>query len=461
MATGVCLFAAGAAEGNTATTGCIHLYVPDSARHNAHRVTKQLFSPDDQLLQRLWEPLQHNHLFVLAFILLSGYLLGRLARRVGLPEITGFILAGLFAGPHLGGVVQERIAADLQLLAEIALAIIAFTVGSNVLRSTLARAGRAVAFLATGHVVGGLVFVTLFLTLAGLPFSAALVMGVLAGGSSPGTVVAVVQSVRARGPFVEHLFGVVAVATAITITAFGAVLSFLPVFAQVEGAPPITLPAALTAAIGDVVLSVIVGVIGGTALHLVTRRRTDRGRTVIVTFGILLVTTSLALAYEFSTLLSNMALGIVYINLSRIPHTVMETIRSWSPPLYAVFFVLAGAKLDPAVLADTVVLFYGLVYVAARIAGSYAGTSAATRVCASTPEIRRYMPLCLVPQAGVVLGLVLVLVDAPILETLPPPLSAALAQTVTITLLAVLIKEIVGPPISAFALKRGATTADS
>ncbi len=420
----------------------------------------ELYPRAEQLLSRLWEPLQQHHLFALAFILLSGYLLGRLARRAGMPEITGFILAGLFAGPNLGGVIKDQIAVDLQLLAEIALALIAFTVGSNVLRSTLARAGRAVAFLATGHVIGGLIFVTAGLTLAGLPFSVALVMGVLAGGSSPGTVVAVVQSVRARGPFVEHLFGVVAIATAFTITVFGIVLSFLPVFAQVEGAPPITLRAALTGAIGDIVLSLVVGVVAGIVLHLLMRRGADGGKTVIVTFAILLVATSLGLAYEFSTLLSNMALGIVYINLSGTPHKVMETIRSWSPPLYAVFFVLAGAKLDPAVLTDVAVLFYGLVYVAARIAGSYAGTSTATLVCDATPEIKRYMPLCLVPQAGVVLGLVLALEDAPIFELLPPPLSMALAQTVTITLLAVLIKEIVGPPISAFALKRGAITTE-
>jgi len=94
-------------------------------------VVAELFSPAEQLLSRLWEPLQQHHLFAVAFILLSGYLLGRVARRVGMPEITGFILAGLFAGPNLGGIIKDRITADLQLIAELALALIAFTVSSG------------------------------------------------------------------------------------------------------------------------------------------------------------------------------------------------------------------------------------------------------------------------------------------------------------------------------------------
>ncbi len=415
----------------------------------------------DHFIEPLVYPLLENHLFAVGFILLSGYLLGRVAQKVGLPEITGFIIAGLIAGPHLGGVIQQQVKADLQLLTELALAIIAFTVGTNVLRSTLVRVGRSVVLLTAGHILGGLLLVTAALAVLGLPFSVALLMGVLAGGSSPGTVVAIVESVRARGPFVDHLFGVVALATAVTITAFGVVLAFLPVIARVEGGAQLPLAATITRALSDVGLSVLTGAAGGGVLYFSTRRFAPGNRSIIFTIAILLFVTSLALAYDFSTLLSNMTLGVVYINLAQNPLGVMQTIRSWSPPLYAVFFVLAGAKLDPAVVTDAAVLLYGSVYVAARIAGSYLGTSAASRLCSTTSEIRKYMPLCLVPQAGVVLGLVLVLEDAPILDTLPAPLAAALVQLVTITLLAVLIKEIVGPPISAFALKRGAETGNA
>lgn len=391
--------------------------------------------------------------------MLGGYLLGALAEKVRLPEITGFILAGLLAGPYAAELIPADIKGDLQLLTEIALAIIAFTVGSNLQRSTLSRVARPVAFMAFGHLVLAFFFVTLGLWVAGLPVSIAVLMGVLSGGSSPGTVVAIVQHERAYGSFVEQLYGVVAVATAVTITVFGLVFSFTPLILGVDAGGNQQILQTFLGALGDTGLSIGLGLVCGFALHLSTRSVRSLSQTIILTFAFLLFGTSMALVWEISTLLLNMTVGVVYINLSKRPGKVLDSIRFWSPPLYAVFFVLAGAKLDPSVLANSTILILGVTYVVSRIAGSYLGTSLGAKLGGAEPATARYLPLCLIPQAGVALGLVLVLEDAPILDLVSPDMAANLTQTITIMLLAILLKEILGPPISAAAVRRGALTA--
>ncbi len=391
--------------------------------------------------------------------MLGGYLLGALAEKIRLPEITGFIIAGLLAGPYAAELIPADIKGDLQLLTEIALAIIAFTVGSNLQRTTLSRVARPVVFMAFGHLFVAFCFVTLGLSLAGLPVSIAVLMGVLAGGSSPGTVVAIVQHERAYGTFVEQLYGVVAVATASTITLFGLVFSFAPLILGVDAGGNEQIVRTLLGALADTAASIGLGLLCGTALHFATRTLRSFSQTIILTFAFLLLGTSVALVFGLSTLLVNMAMGIIYINLSKRPGKVLDSIRFWSPPLYAVFFVLAGAKLNPSILTNTTILLLGLTYVLARIAGSYIGTSLGAKLGGAEPATARFLPLCLVPQAGVALGLVLVLEDAPILDLVSPDMAANLTQTITIMLLAILLKEILGPPISAAAVRRGALTA--
>lgn len=406
------------------------------------------------MFNELISTLARDPLFGLSFILVGGYALGSLAERIRLPEITGFIITGLIAGPYALAIIPAEVTAELQLITEVALAIIAFTVGSALQRSTLSRVARPVAMMAGGHLLMSFLFVTAGLWLAGLRPSIAVLMGVLAGGSSPGTVVAIVQHERARGTFVEQLFGVVAVATALTITLFGIVFAFKPALLGVATSGGMT--SILVSALTETVISVIGGIFGGIVLHLITRRNTSQSRTIILTFGVLFTATATALAWNLSTLLVNMAIGVTYINLSRQPLKVMQSVRLWSPPLYAVFFVLAGAKLNPSVLGNPTILLLGATYVVSRIIGSYTGTALGAKLGGADTTTAKYLPLCLVPQAGVALGLILVLEDAPLLELVSPEVAASLTQTISIMLLAILLKEIVGPPISAAAVRRGA-----
>lgn len=387
-------------------------------------------------------------------MLLIGYALGKLGELVHLPEITGFIVAGLLIGPAVIGVVGSDTARSLAVLTEIALAFIAFTVGGALHRSTVLRVGRAVLMMSAGHLLTVGVLVWLALTIAGISPAVATLMGVIAGATSPGTTVAVVQREQARGPFVEHLFGVVAVVNALTIMLFGIVFEFTPLMMGVvlEGA----LMARFGTAIVEVLVSIALGALSGCGIHLATRtERAQPAQVIIMTTGFLFLSTSVSVVVGLSPLLLNMAAGVAFVNLSTRNEAVFRTLEPLTPPVYALFFVLAGTKFQPMAFAGGPLLLFGLVYIGARVFGACFGVRLGACLAKVDPGIGRNLGLCLVPQAGVALGLVLLMEGAPVLGQLPPPAVATLLQAVNIVLMAIFVKEIVGPPLSTAALRRG------
>lgn len=387
-------------------------------------------------------------------MLLIGYALGKLGELVHLPEITGFIVAGLLIGPSVFQIVGPAATSDLAILTEIALAFIAFTVGGALRRDRIARVGRAVLAMSIGHLAGAGVVVWAALTLAGIPPAVAALMGVIAGASSPGTTVAVVQRERAHGPFVDHLFGVVAVINALAIILFGVVFEFAPILLGLEttGLPLVRFASAL----GDIAVSVMVGAVAGYAVHRATlSRRSGSAQVIIMTTGFLFLTTALSVAMGLSPLLLNMAAGAAFVNISSRSDSVFRTLEPLTPPIYALFFVLAGAKFQPAAFLSGPLAVLGLLYIGARVIGSNVGVRTAAKLSRVQAGIGINLGFCLVPQAGVALGLVLLMDGAPTLGQLPVDAVHSMRVAVNIILMAIFVKEVVGPPLSASAIRRG------
>jgi Kef-type K+ transport system membrane component KefB len=126
-----------------------------------------------------------------------------------------------------------------------------------------------------------------------------------------------------------------------------------------------------------------------------------------------------------------------------------------TPPIYALFFVIAGTELQPGILVQSEILILGGVYIVTRALGKYFGVyfgSVAGRV---RGNIRRYLGFCMLPQAGVAIGLVLMIQASPLASHLPPDQVAMIDTMVNIILLSVFVNELVGPPISKYALIKG------
>jgi Kef-type K+ transport system membrane component KefB len=396
--------------------------------------------------------LNEHALFAVGVLLVIGYGLGKLAAKVRLPEITGFIIAGIIMGDSVTGVVPHHMGEDLKLVTEVALGLIAITIGGEFYAAKLKRLGKAIVVITVAQIVASFVAVTLALWLFRLELPFALLMGAIASATAPAATVAIVQSLRAQGRFVDYLYGVVALDDAGAVILFGVTFAIV---SGIIGSVETHGIALVYHAFAEVGLSIVLGGIAGFLIHLFVRRKSNPNEVLILTLGMLFIATAMAIVFHLSPLLSNMAAGTVIINLSPRNHRIFRVLEPFTPPVYALFFVIAGTELRPEILAQGQILILGLVYILARAIGKYGGVYLGASMSGVEPEIRNNLGICMLPQAGVAIGLVLVIQASPLTRGLPPESLRVVDTMVNIILFSVFVNEIFGPPLSKMAIIRG------
>ncbi|MFO8044023.1 MAG: cation:proton antiporter, partial [Alkalispirochaeta sp.] len=320
-------------------------------------------------MEALRELLAQHALFSLGILLLLGYLVGKLVNRVGLPEITGYIIAGLLVGESVLGVIPHHMGEGLGLVTEVALGLIALTIGGEFYWVKLKRLGTAIVIITLVQLIATFVIVSAVLALLSLPIPFALLLGAIASATAPAATVAIVQSLRAQGKFVDYLYGVVALDDAGAVILFGVVFalaaSILADATAAEAAAHGTVTIVFHA-LGEVGFSILLGVGTGALVHLLAWRQSNQNEILITTLGVLFMATALAVVFNLSPLLTNMTAGALLINLSPENHRIFRILRPLTPPIYALFFVIAGTELRPQVLADPQIMLLGGAYILAR-----------------------------------------------------------------------------------------------
>lgn len=409
-------------------------------------------------VEALRELLAQHALFSLGILLLLGYLVGKLVNRVGLPEITGYIIAGLLVGESVLGVIPHHMGEGLGLVTEVALGLIALTIGGEFYWVKLKRLGTAIVIITLVQLIATFVIVSAVLALLSLPIPFALLLGAIASATAPAATVAIVQSLRAQGKFVDYLYGVVALDDAGAVILFGVVFalaaSILADATAAEAAAHGTVTIVFHA-LGEVGFSILLGVGTGVLVHLLAWRQSNQNEILITTLGVLFMATALAVVFNLSPLLTNMTAGALLINLSPENHRIFRILRPLTPPIYALFFVIAGTELRPQVLADPQIMLLGGAYILARAVGKYGGVWAGCRIAKTSVPIRNYLGVCMLPQAGVAIGLVLLIEASPAMGALPQEYQSIIGMMVNIILLSVFINELIGPPLSRMAIIRG------
>ncbi len=396
----------------------------------------------------------HHILFSLAGLLLTGYAFGKIAEKFHLPAITGFIIAGFVLGKSCTQIIHPHMELYLTSVTEIALGIIALTIGSEFSIQKLKRLGWKIMLVTLFEQMFAFVFVSLGLMLLKIPTVNALLFGAIASATAPATTVVIVRSLRVRGEFVDYLYGVVALDDA------GCILLFSIVFALVS----ILIGAGTSAEVGmmigkgllSIVYALLIGLLGGVALHAVTTKQRHSNELMILSFGMIFLTTAVAISLHLSPLLSNMMVGAVIINLSPRNERIVRVFEPLTPPLYAAFFAIAGTELEIGMISSIGVLTIGFAYVIFRGIGKYFGASIGSAIVRAPQKVRKFMGLCLLPQAGVAIGLVLFLETTPVLSSLPEDVATSLTMLTNVVLFSVFINEVVGPPLSKLGLIKGA-----
>lgn len=381
-----------------------------------------------------------NTLFYLAVLLFSGLIMGRAVKLIKLPNVTGYLIAGLLIGPCCFGLLSKEMVIQYELISEIALAFIAFSVGSEFKVSYLKKVGAMPIVIAIFEGLAATVCVTVVLVLFGFDFEISLLLGAIASATAPAATIMVVKQYKAKGPVTETLLSVVALDDAVALIAFGfsmAIVNSLLHPGQTSLIMSIISP--FLEIIGSFVLGFVLGFLFKIPLRFFKK---DSNR-LIITAGFVLLGSSLATLLGLSSLLLCMCMGAMLANVSSDANSIFRLTDTVTPPIFLMFFVVSGAGLDVTYLPKIGLI--GILYIIVRVVGKVAGASLGAIVTKAPEPVKKYIGFTLIPQAGVAIGLSLIAA-----QTLPdfgPTIRAVI-------LCATLIYELVGPAFTKIGLKK-------
>lgn len=336
-------------------------------------------------------------LLSLSIILLAGFLMTRITKLLRLPNVSGYIIAGIIIGPYLLNLIPMRIINGMNFFSDIALAFIAFGVGRFFKKDTLRETGVGVILITVleALLAGLFVFLALYFGCK-LDFSLSLLLGAIATATAPASTMMTINQYHARGKFVSILLQVVALDDVVCLLVFSAAAAVINAMTVgTVSAAGVILP--LVYNIGAIVLGAIFGFI----LAKLLSHRSDDNR-LILAVAMLLGLSGLCSIFDISPLLSCMIFGAVYMNVT-LDKELYKQINRFTPPIMSIFFVISGTNLDIGALGAFGIV--GIVYFIIRIVGKYAGAYLGCLATKEEKRIRNYLGLALIPQAGVAIGL--------------------------------------------------------
>ncbi|NLB22625.1 MAG: cation:proton antiporter [Clostridium sp.] len=380
-------------------------------------------------------------IFYLALLILTALFASKLLSYLKLPDVTGYLLAGIIIGPSVLGLIPESSFANLNILNSIALAFIAYNIGCEMDFQSIKELGNNILIITAVQAIMtmGFVFITFMIMGQGLAFS--LVVAAIACATAPAATLMVIQQYRAKGQLVDTLIPVVALDDAFTIMVFGIANTVALNLLSNAEASIVTM---LFVPLWEIALSLIIGILGAIIAILILQRLKSESDVIIFIIGGVLLLTFVSEYLNISSLLTIMAFGVMVGNFSSKKRTARTALEGISLPVFVAFFALSGAELDLKVLSTAGLL--SLAYFLSRAAGKIYGSRVGAQMTKMPEPIVKYLGLTLVPQAGVAIGLSQIAS-----QTLPEPLASTIQAVV---LGAVIANEIVGPVLAKYALTK-------
>ncbi|SFK41714.1 Kef-type K+ transport system, membrane component KefB [Marinilactibacillus piezotolerans] len=380
-------------------------------------------------------------MFYVALTLLVGSLFGRLAAMIKLPTVTGYIFGGLLLGPSFFHIMPENVVESMDIISEIALAFISFTIGLSFKASYLRRVGLTPLIIAALESTLAAVLVASSLFLIGTDPAFALIMGAIAAATAPTSILLVMKEYRAKGPVSEMLKSVAALDDATALILFG--FSSTAVKILVNTGENINILSSIFQPIFSVFLSLAIGAIIGFIMKYPLKYTKTSGQKLTLLIAFVFLTSSVSVGLGVSELLAAMMTGTVLTNISSDAPQMGEFSDRFTPPIFLMFFVLAGAQLNIHII-PTVGLI-GIMYTVFRIVGKVTGAYFGSLLMRTPKVVRNYLGFMLLPQAGVGIGLITI--SAGILPEYAD-------QIRTVVLSATLLYEFSGPVITKIVLRK-------
>lgn len=344
----------------------------------------------------------------LGLMLFLGFLMTRLTKKLKLPNVTAYIVTGILIGPYVLNLVPQTVVSGMDFLADIALAFIAFTTGEYFKLSVLKKNGSKVVVITIFEslMASLLIFlVTFFVLRMDLAFS--IVLAALAAATAPASTMMTIRQTGAKGDFVDTLIQVVALDDVVGLVAYSLAIS---VAVASHSGEAVSIGSIIIPIITNIGIVALGGLFGFIMKLFMTQKRSNDNR-LIVSLALIFMFCGISALFDVSPLLGCMSMGTVYINLTD-DDKLFKQLNYFTPPILLIFFVRSGAnfKLDALVNTSSFsgavpLVVIGIVYFIVRIIGKYVGAYLGSASVKKSKEVKNYLGLALIPQAGVAIGL--------------------------------------------------------
>lgn len=361
---------------------------------------------------------------------------GRITSAVGIPRVTGYLVVGLAAGPHAGEilglppVVAKAQLALLDPLHDMILSLIVFTIGGSFRLDVIRKIGSRLFRVSACEIGLSALFVSLGTMLLGASPLEAGFLAVMAMTTAPAATQMVMREYRSQGTLTDTILPLVGINNLTAIIAF-----ILLEHYGLSSAPSISQTA------GQILGPIGLGLAAGAFIAVMDQRLTRQVERQILVLGVTALATGVASYFEISAMLCILTAGIVAVNAAPCGRRMLEELAAIDYPFYVLFFIMAGAELHLEALVH--MGFIGLMYVAARSLGKFAGCRIGARAAGMSPTIKTWLGPSMLAQAGLAIGL------ANVLAAEWPGPGEALQ---TVILASVVVFELTGPMLTRTAL---------
>jgi len=407
--------------------------------------------PTHNLLPLALNVAHPNIILLLGIVIFAGTVGAKLFQRLRVPQIVGYIVIGLIIGESGLKVISAATVSELNPINLFALGIIGFMIGGELKTGLFKKYGRQFTAILMAEGIAAFLLVGLAATILAYLFTQNLrlsialgvVLGAIASATDPASTIQVFWEYKTRGPLTSSATAVVALDDALALTLYGLGTSVAGILTGHEDAGVLQ---AIMHALTSLALAVALGVIAAFILNAIIQRTKDSDSILVFTLSSVLLIIGLGSVLKLDIILASMALGMTLTNIT--PRKSVDTfalVKSFAPPIYVLFFVLAGARLQINSLAAMSWYLVAL-YVLGRSAGKFAGAYLGAKMSGAMPVVRKYLGCCLFAQGGVAVGLSIVAS-----ERFDSDISHIVVAVVAAT---TLIVQLLGPPCAKIAAKK-------
>ena len=371
-------------------------------------------------------------LIIFAFIIVATAAgsIAKLFLKIKLPLITGFLAIGIIAGPFVTKLISTEAIYSLKFVNNIALAFIAYAAGSELYLKDIRSRFKSIVWMTIGQLV-----ITFFISslivffiadlipfMKGLNTNTKIAISILIGAifvaRSPASAIAIINELRAKGPFTKMAIGTIVVKDFLAIILFTIIFSISNTLINGNDFAISTIIILIVELFVSILIGVLIGKIIAFSIHISSNNTFKAIFILLIGWRVNgfshfikeFTVNNFDFKFYIEPLLINIIAAFYITNYSNSRQEFSKFIEETGAFIYIAFFTLTGASISLDVIKEF--WFIALILVFIRLITLVIGAVIGSSIAREPILFRKIGWMPFVTQAGVALGLVTIVATA-------------------------------------------------